>query len=263
MPYLLDHGWENERARLATLARALDPETTRCLDTLGVAAGWQCLEVGGGGGSIAQWLCRRVGPLGRVVATDLETAFLEAIDEPNLEVRRHDIAADELETDTFDLVHCRAVLEHLPPPARHAAIERMIAALKPGGWLLAEDGDTATFLPASPHGAELFVRCVHQFEAFIIANGGAPHYGRRLRAELLDHGLSEVTLKGFLFEWGGDLPQTAIWLYNYQRMRERVVAAGLLSNDEVDAFLTLIETPNFRAFSPTLVTAWGQKQLHA
>src|SRR5262249_19189994 len=152
----------------------------------------------------------------RVVATDLETAFLEAIDEPNLEVRRHDITIDELETDTFDLVHCRAVLEHLAPPARHVAIKRMIAALKPGGWLLAEDGDTVTFRPASPNGAELFVRCVHQFEAFIIANGGAPHYGRQLYTELREQGLSEVAYNSFLFEWGGDLPQTAIWLYNYR-----------------------------------------------
>jgi 2-polyprenyl-3-methyl-5-hydroxy-6-metoxy-1,4-benzoquinol methylase len=263
MPYLLDHSWELEFARLATLARALDPGTIRRLDTLGVAAGWQCLEVGGGGGSIAQWLCRRVGLRGRVVATDLETAFLEAIHEPNLEVRRHDITADELETNTFDLVHCRAVLEHLRVPARHAAIKRMIAALKPGGWLLAEDGDTVTFLPASPYGAELFVRCVRQFEAFIIANGGAPHYGRWLRAELLEQGLSDVAFDGFLFEWGGDLPQTAIWLYNYRRLRERVVAAGLLSHAEVDAFLALIERPDFRALSPILVSAWGQKPTSA
>jgi len=261
MPYLLDHACENERARLATLASALDPGTTHRLNSIGVAAGWKCLEVGGGGGSIAQWLCKRVGSQGRVVATDLETAFLEGLHEPNLEVRRHDITIDELETNTFDLVHCRAVLEHLPPAERRVAIKRMIGALKPGGWLLAEDGDTVTFLPASPHGAELFVHCVHQFEAFIIANGGAPHYGRQLCAELRDQGLSKLTFDGFLFEWGGELPQTAIWLYNYQRLRERVVEAGLLSGEEVDAFLALIATPNFRAFSPTLVTAWGQKPL--
>jgi SAM-dependent methyltransferase len=198
-----------------------------------------------------------------VVATDLETAFLETIDEPNLEVRRHDITAEALETNTFDLVHCRTVLEHLPISARQAAIKRMVAALKPGGWLLAEDGDTVTFLPASPHGAELFTHCVRQFEALIIANGGAPNYGRYLRTELLEQGLREVTFDGFLFEWGGDLPQTAIWLYNYRRLRERVIAAGLLSADEVDAFLTLIAAPDFRAFSPILVTAWGQKPLTA
>lgn len=262
MPYLLDHRWEPEYARLTILAQVLDPETTRQLEMLGVAAGWQCLEVGGGAGSIAQWLCRRVGPRGRVVATDLETAFLESIDEPNLEVRQHDIATDELELGTFDLVHCRAVLEHLPLPGRHAAIRRMIAALKPGGWLLAEDGDTISFLPASPHDAELFMRCTRQFEAFIIVNGGAPHYGRRLRAELLEQGLSDVTCKGFLFEWGGNLPQTAIWLYNYRRLREPIVAAGLLSNTEVDSFLRLIETPSFRAFSPILMAAWGHKLPH-
>jgi SAM-dependent methyltransferase len=259
MTYLLNHSWELENARLTTLAMMLDPKTTHRLKLLGVEAGWRCLEVGGGGGSIAQWLCQRVGPRGHVVATDLETELLQAIDEPNLEVRRHDITTDALETNTFDLVHCRAVLEHLPPPARQAALKRMTDALKPGGWLLAEDGDTISFLPASPHGTELFIYCVRQFEAFITANGGTPHYGRCLRTELIEQRLIDVAFDGFVFEWGGDLPQTAIWLYNYQRLREHVVAAGLLSNDEVDAFLALIEMPDFRAFSPILVTAWGQK----
>jgi hypothetical protein len=43
----------------------------------------------GGGGSIAEWLCRQVGGSGHVVATDLEPRFLEAINLSNLEVWRH------------------------------------------------------------------------------------------------------------------------------------------------------------------------------
>jgi hypothetical protein len=37
-----------------------------------VGPGWRCLEVGSGGGSIAAWLCDRVGPDGSVLATDLD-----------------------------------------------------------------------------------------------------------------------------------------------------------------------------------------------
>jgi hypothetical protein len=42
-------------------------------ESFGVGAGWRCLEVGASGGSIAEWLCGKVGPHGRVVATDLQT----------------------------------------------------------------------------------------------------------------------------------------------------------------------------------------------
>jgi pimeloyl-ACP methyl ester carboxylesterase len=56
--------------------------------------GPHALEVGAGGGSIAEWLCSVVGPDGPVIATDLETKFLSAIESPNLEVREHNVVTD-------------------------------------------------------------------------------------------------------------------------------------------------------------------------
>jgi 2-polyprenyl-3-methyl-5-hydroxy-6-metoxy-1,4-benzoquinol methylase len=116
MPCLFDETTRAERERLAAIEAGLDPFSIECLQKLGVGAGWHCLEIGAGGGSIAEWLCRQVGPSGRVVATDLETKFLQAIEAPNLEVRRHDITADPLEPAAFDLVFARKVLEHLADP---------------------------------------------------------------------------------------------------------------------------------------------------
>jgi hypothetical protein len=40
------------------------------------------------GGSIAAWLCERVGSSARVTATELETKFVSALDYSNLGVRR-------------------------------------------------------------------------------------------------------------------------------------------------------------------------------
>src|SRR5262249_59261251 len=116
MPYLFDHVVKTERERLAAIEAAANPLTIECLEKIGVCEGWRCLEVGAGAGSIAEWLCHRVGPNGRVVATDLQTKFLETIDAHNLEIRQHDITTDELEADAFDLVSARKVLEHLADP---------------------------------------------------------------------------------------------------------------------------------------------------
>jgi SAM-dependent methyltransferase len=57
----------------------------------------------------------------------------------NVEVRKLDIREQDVETERYDLVHCRALLMHLPDPA--AVLARMVGALRPGGLLLAEEGD--------------------------------------------------------------------------------------------------------------------------
>jgi tRNA A58 N-methylase Trm61 len=85
--YVFEHGWELERRRLARMEEAFDPNTVRHLEALGVPDGGRCLEVGAGAGSIARWFSHKVGPKGRVVATDVEIDFLSHLNEPNLEVR--------------------------------------------------------------------------------------------------------------------------------------------------------------------------------
>ncbi|HET9109188.1 MAG TPA: hypothetical protein VFN78_00040, partial [Ktedonobacterales bacterium] len=69
--YLLDNAWQEQDRRLARLEAWFDPGTIQHLEALGVGPGWRCLEVGAGAGSIAAWLCNRVGPEGSVLATDI------------------------------------------------------------------------------------------------------------------------------------------------------------------------------------------------
>jgi SAM-dependent methyltransferase len=73
-----------------------------------------------------------------VLAADIDPRFLT--DMPaGVDVRRLDIRHDDLEADTYDLVHSRALLMHVPDPI--AALARMVAALRPGGRFLFEEGD--------------------------------------------------------------------------------------------------------------------------
>src|SRR5258708_40182696 len=75
--YVYEHGWDEERVRLRGLEIALDAGTREHLLRLGVRPGIRCLEIGAGRGAIACWLAEQVAPDGIVVATDLETDFLE------------------------------------------------------------------------------------------------------------------------------------------------------------------------------------------
>ena len=131
-------GAAGESARLHELQKANDPFTIRRLEAIGVGEGWRCLEVGAGGGSIAQWLGRRVGSGGSVVATDIDVQRLHGLP-ATVNVRRHDVSREDLEPAAYDLVHCRFVLQHLADPV--AAFRRIVAAVAPGGWVLLEEGD--------------------------------------------------------------------------------------------------------------------------
>ena len=119
--------------------RERDPATIRYLEEIGVFSGWRCLEVGGGGGTIAEWLCQRVETAGHVVATDLDTRSLEAIVSPNIEVRPHNIVDDDLEIDCYDLVHARYIMLHLKE--WEVVLKKLVDSVKPGGWLFIEDPD--------------------------------------------------------------------------------------------------------------------------
>jgi len=131
-------GAVGESARLHELQKANDPFTIKRLEAIGVGEGWRCLEVGAGGGSIAQWLGRRVGSGGSVVATDIDVQRLHGLP-ATVNVRRHDVSREDLKPAAYDLVHCRFVLQHLADPV--AAFRRIVAAVAPGGWVLLEEGD--------------------------------------------------------------------------------------------------------------------------
>lgn len=72
--YLLDNRQTEAGQRFDALAELFDPVTFRHLDALGLAAGWRCWEVGAGGPTVPARLAERVGPTGRVLATDIDTA---------------------------------------------------------------------------------------------------------------------------------------------------------------------------------------------
>ncbi len=109
-----------ERERLVLLDQGANSISMRYLQTVGLAEGWHCLDVGAGSGSLARLMAERVGPLGRVVATDINLRFLTDLKLPNVEIRQHDIVTDALETDVYDLVHCRTILGYQPGLTRLA-----------------------------------------------------------------------------------------------------------------------------------------------
>jgi 2-polyprenyl-3-methyl-5-hydroxy-6-metoxy-1,4-benzoquinol methylase len=257
MSYQFEHSWKHERERLAAIEGGLDASTIACLTAIGTVSGWRCLEIGAGAGSIASWLCSQVAPSGFVVATDLETGFLEKLTETNLEVRRHDITSDPLEQGAFDLVHARKVLEHLPKPEH--ALARMFEATKPGGWLCVEDADLLSLRHGSTTDRELFSRGYAAFLGCMVANGYHAELGLHLGDLLRRTGLRNVQVRGWVGEWTGAGPNPSVYLLTFEKIRSKVIERGDLSADEADRFLSEIQSPEFRAITAVHFAAWGQR----
>ena len=261
--YVFDNSWEQERARLAGVEALYDPGTIRHLEAMGVAPGWRCLELAAGGGSIAQWLCHRVGPSGSVVATDVDTRFLEILHEPNLDVRRHNVATDELPEDEFDLIHGRLIMELVPD--RDQAMKRLVAALRPGGWIVLEDADWSAYtsgperLMAYPEDIRPAATRVWGAAIDIMRKVGLDEeYGRRLPGDLIAQGLVDVgaEIRGHL-QWGGS-PGTSAPIGILERLREKLVSSGI-PEDEIDRVVERLADPQQAGFGPLIVAGWGRR----
>jgi SAM-dependent methyltransferase len=261
--YVFDNSWEQERERLAGLEEANDPDTTRHLEALGVSPGWRCLEIGAGAGSIAQWLCKRVAPTGKVVATDLDVRFLEALSEPNLDVRRHNLITDDLPEDEFDLIHGRFLIEHLPDPDQ--VVKKLVAALKPGGWIVLEDADFGPFtsdpprIIVYPEASETVVKVWRTALELMRAQGFDDDYGRKLPIDMVSAGLVDVGAEANShFRWGGS-PGSSAPIGTLERFREGLTSSGAVTDEEIDLAISVISDPERAGSGPVIVRAWGRR----
>jgi SAM-dependent methyltransferase len=271
--YVFDQSGDKELDRLRGLESLFDPNSKQRLADLGVSDGWQCLEVGCGAGSIALWLAEQVGSTGRVVAVDLDPRFfqghdrIQGHDRANLDVRQHDILTDRLEDSTgrledssFDLVHARAVLEHLSDPQR--ALERMVSAVRPGGWVMVEDSDLGG-VPAQPRYidppelAAVDQRITRATEAVFAAVGANASFGARLIGALNDAGLKNIAgVVHTPIVSGGTENLTRI---SIEEIGEHLISTGLVTASDLELFLTLIADRSCHYPLFSLVTAWGQR----
>jgi SAM-dependent methyltransferase len=259
--YAFDNAGEETRRRFVGLPALYDATTKRHLRDRGVGPEWNCLEVGAGNGTIAAWLAQQVAPSGRVLATDIDTRFLDSLHVPCLTVERHDIVSDPLPKDFFDLIHARLVLIHLPE--RRAVLARLVAALKPGGWLVIEDYDCSS-LAADP---DVDVRpdppkSIIAMKSVLTAKGCDLLYGRRLPWLLRAHGLLEVEAesRGLLCTGAslfGSMSQA-----NIEQLREDILATGV-TPATFDADHARMDDPAELLVAPVMWSAWGRRPVQS
>jgi SAM-dependent methyltransferase len=257
--YLLDNRAPEAEERFDGLGALFNPWTFRRIEMLGIAAGWKCWEVGVGGPSIPRWLSERVGPSGRVLATDIDVRWVQGAVAGNVEIRRHDVAADPPPPETFDLVHERLVLIHLP--RREQALRQMVATLRPGGWVLLEDFDSVL----SPFGCldpqrpteHLANKVRAGFRELLTERGADLTLGRQLPRLLRSVGLVDVAADAYL---PAAMPEArGLERANVQQVHDDLIARGYVTAGELDSHLSAVEDETFDVAMSPLFSAWGRK----
>lgn len=154
--YTIPSDWGGEAERLRLLGEWRDPITLSRMETLGLGPGWRCLEVGVGGGSTARAMAERIRPTRRVTAADINPGFLATVDGvPGIEPRRCDVRREVFPSGSFDLIHTRLVLEHLPDRLDvMRRIEAVRDGLLSGGVVTGEELDAVIAALADPTLAE-------------------------------------------------------------------------------------------------------------
>jgi ubiquinone/menaquinone biosynthesis C-methylase UbiE len=231
-----------------------DPGTIGCLERIGVAEGWRCLEIGAGYGSIAAWLTDRVGP-GCVTATDIRGEYLTRLRqrlEARATVLEHDVTSEPLPIHEFQLVHARFVLEHVPE--RTAVVSKLVDALVPGGWILIEDAD---FCPCAAVGGA-YGDVMAAFVAAMDMTGTDYGWTSRLPDIMNDADATVVEACGSIRFFAGASAEAEFWAANWLDVRDRLHSVGL-SDDTLEAGLGEAGEPRRWFPGPMVVRAVGTR----
>ena len=133
----LAHRWWDTESEFRPLHQ-INPLRLEWINTLVPIAGLEVLDVGCGGGILADSMARKGA---KVLGIDLSTkalrvAQLHAMEAQTNGVNYREVSAEALASEKagqFDVVTCMEMLEHVPDPA--SVVRACAALVKPGGWV--------------------------------------------------------------------------------------------------------------------------------
>jgi ubiquinone/menaquinone biosynthesis C-methylase UbiE len=251
--------------RLQILARAVWPDTADLLVRIGVRPGMDCLDLGCGSGHVTLQLAALVGPAGHVVGVDMDEVKLGLARDAaaaqglaNVEVRHADAYAWH-ETDVYDLVYSRYVLQHLSRPVD--LLRRMWTAVRSGGALAIEDADfDGMFCDPPNEGFEWFGRT---YARLLQHHGGDAAIGRKLFRLFLEAEIPnpEVRVKPSITASRGE--PKALILGTLEATAAAAIAAGLATPDEVESacasLAAFTDDPRTLIGNPPTLQVWSRR----
>jgi SAM-dependent methyltransferase len=246
--YLYLGDFADERAQLDGIRALWDPGSRTLLEEVGLKAGWRCLEVGAGGGSLIEWM---VGRGAAVTAADIDTRFVTHHLSADVNVSCLNIVTDQLPAGELDLVHARLGLEHLGD--RRAILDRLASTLRPGGWIVIEDYKLTCLSLSDQSYLEASVRAI---VGFMEQAGFDVSYVRTLLSDLADAGFTDIRGEGRARIVDAGPPGFDFFKLSFESIPDTAAQAGALSEADADADATAARfaDQSMRIFTPMRLT---------
>lgn len=253
-----DANTQREWQRLRRIEEVFDPASQCRLLAAGVRAGARCLEIGPGAGSIARWMVEQAGPSGHVTVVEINPKFLTG--QSGFELIQGDIREVSLPAQSYDVVHARYVLLHITDYRK--ALTNMLRALKLGGCMVLEEPDFTTAKPVHGTNKEMAaVRRVNQaIEVMYRAKGIDPAFGAWLPVLAVEFGLTDVVTEVDLPLVPGGIGVAEVMAQSAEQLRERYVATGIASQEDVEAYVETCRRQDLWAFYYATVGVIARKK---
>jgi SAM-dependent methyltransferase len=231
-----------------------------------VCPGAEVLSVGCGPGVILRAVANLDSSI-RATGIDVSESRLEQAKEKNREnsrVRfvRGDAQSMEFQSNSFDLVYCRMLLQYLKEKER--AVSEMARVCKPGGTVLLQDldGQLLWHYPENPSVQRTLERVV----AALAATGFDPFVGRKLFWMARNAGLTNIDVQAECYHLiageadGHILKQWELKLEIARPQLARVLGSEGAAEEQSEAFLDYLCRPDTLTYS-TVFTVAGKKSI--
>ena len=250
--YLLDGG-DEDLQRLLVISEAQAEMTRTALRRSGIEPGWTVLDCGCGPLGALPQLAELVGQAGRVTGVDLNPEAIRraqaAAGALGLENVRavtgdvHDLAAADV-GGPFDLAYTRLFMVHQHDPV--LTLRRIAGLLRPGGWLIAQEA-LPTPLPRSFPELDA-VGAAWGLMIELVERSGVPAgTADRMPQWAAAAGLDVVRMDGS-FAFGAPGQFFDLYASTLAVMRDRCVAAGLTTGQDIDAIIDTLTSADPAAY---------------
>ena len=192
--YTIGHG-EDVSRRLSR--RNLEKDAAYILSHL--EPGMRVLDVGCGPGSISVGLAAAVSP-GEFHGIDMSQSQIDFATSTaqenglsNAQFQVADVIALPFPDNHFDVVHCSAVLMHVPDT--QSALTEILRVLRSGGIFGANEPTGVSFIEPDIGNS---TRLAEVFSAVLASNGGHPNIGKELKGKMFDAGFVDIEATGMV-----------------------------------------------------------------